>query len=200
MFLVYSVLFHQFSQKTAPSLYFLADLNNSHTILTRIVWQFRFFFKNQNPTTAAWLALFFTVWNQNLLLYDQFLSYFNDSRPILTRILTVLNVFSKSESDFCSLNSDDLVCSKNCHWKLCFEFFFKPSIFVKSSTIPWILAVLCYEDDPWGVEWRFSSFTLSEWWPGLCSKAGDPPFNKIFIGAAYLSHRVKRGKIRHAYK
>jgi len=41
----------------------------------------------------------------------------------------------------------------------------------------------------------FHPFTLSEWGPGLCSIAGDPPLNKIFKGAACFLHRVKGGKI-----
>jgi hypothetical protein len=36
---------------------------------------------------------------------------------------------------------------------------------------------------------------MSEWGPGLCSIAGDPPFNKIFKEAACFLHRVKGGKI-----
>ena len=45
-------------QKTALSLYFRADFNNSRTILTRIVSRFRITIKNQNPTSAIRLALF----------------------------------------------------------------------------------------------------------------------------------------------
>jgi hypothetical protein len=44
-------------QKTALSLYFRADFNNSPTILTRIVSRFRISIKNQNPTSAVRLAL-----------------------------------------------------------------------------------------------------------------------------------------------
>jgi hypothetical protein len=177
----------QFSQKTVHLLCFGRFEQFAHHFNENCLTISIFIQKSKSDHCSS---IVLKVQNQNLLLFDKFLSHFNDSRPILTRILTVLNMFSKSESDFCSLNSGDFSVHKNCHWRLCFECFF-----VKSSTIPSVLAVLCYEHHPWGVEWRFSSFTLSEWWPGLCSIAGDPPFNKIFIGAAYFSHRVKRGKI-----
>jgi len=40
-------------QKTAPSLYFRADFNNSPTILTRIVSQIHTCFRNKNRTSVA---------------------------------------------------------------------------------------------------------------------------------------------------
>ncbi len=48
----------------------------------------------------------------------------------------------------------------------------------------------------WGGDFHHQGFTLSELGPGLCSLEGNPPFDKIFKGAAYFLHRVKRGKIK----
>jgi hypothetical protein len=45
--------------------------------------------------------------NHNWLLFDQFLSDFNDSCAIWTRILRNLNLSSKSEFDNCNSNSDN---------------------------------------------------------------------------------------------
>jgi len=75
-------------QKTAPSLYFRADFNNSPTILTRIVSRFRFFIRNLNPTSAVRLALFSKYVTENCLLFEQFSSDFNDSHVNLTRIVS----------------------------------------------------------------------------------------------------------------
>jgi hypothetical protein len=73
------------TQKTALSLKFWADFNNSPTILTRIVSRFRISLQNQNHTSAVWLASYLT---KNLLLFDLFSSDFNDSHVNLTKIVS----------------------------------------------------------------------------------------------------------------
>jgi len=76
------------AQKTSLSLYFLTDLNNSHTILTRIDWQFRFSIQSRNLKSADRLASFSTFAFKLWLLVGQFLSEFNDSHVILTKIVS----------------------------------------------------------------------------------------------------------------
>jgi hypothetical protein len=71
-------------QKTALSLYFRADFNNSPTILTRIFSRFRIFIQKLNPTNAVRLASFSKYITKNWLLFDQFLSDFNYSHVNLT--------------------------------------------------------------------------------------------------------------------
>ncbi len=71
------------TQKTAPSLYFFTDFNNSQLILTRIVSQFRFYIQNLNPNTTTWSASFSKFKTKNWLLFNQFLSDFNDSHVII---------------------------------------------------------------------------------------------------------------------
>ncbi len=60
LFFVYSLECTAWNtQKTVLSLYFLKDFYTLHTILTRIVSQFRIFIQNPIPTTAAWSA---SIW------------------------------------------------------------------------------------------------------------------------------------------
>ncbi len=82
--------------KTLLSLYFL-PFNNLHTVLKRIVSQFRIFIQNQNLITAVWSVLF-AKYN---IITDSSSVHF---------VWFCLNVFSKSESDYCSSNGDNFLC------------------------------------------------------------------------------------------
>jgi hypothetical protein len=76
--------------------------------------------------------------------------------------------------------------------------FLKTKPFCKSSNYVFNVQLRCVTSillGVWGDNFHRLAFTLSEWWPGLCSIAGDPPFNEIFKGAVCFLHRVKGGKI-----
>jgi hypothetical protein len=78
-------------QKTALSLYFRADFNNSPTILTRIFSRFRIYIQNLNPTSTVRLASFLKYITKNWLLFNQFSSDFNDSHANLTSIVSQIH-------------------------------------------------------------------------------------------------------------
>ncbi len=87
-----------FTQKTSLYLYFWTDFNNSHTILTRIVSQFRFSIQIQNLKSADRMASFSKYVLKLWLLFGQFLSDFNDSHVILTRIVSRLQTYFKNKN------------------------------------------------------------------------------------------------------
>jgi hypothetical protein len=74
----------------------------------------------------------------------------------------------------------------------------KTKPFCKSSNYVFNVQLRCVTSillGVWGDNFHRLAFTLSEWWSGLCSIAGDPLFNKICKGVAYVLHRVKGCKI-----
>jgi hypothetical protein len=96
---------------TALSLYLLADFNNSHTILSRIVSKFRFSIQNLNLKSADRLASFSKYVIKLWLLFDQFLSVFINLHVILTKLSHKFNMFPKSKLDYRSLNDDNFYCA-----------------------------------------------------------------------------------------
>jgi hypothetical protein len=74
----------------------------------------------------------------------------------------------------------------------------KTKPFCKSSNYVFNVQLCCVTRillGAWGDNFHRLAFTLSEWWSGLCSIAGDPLCNKICKGVAYVLHRVKGCKI-----
>ncbi len=86
-----------FTQKTSLYLYFWTDFNNSHTILTRIVSQFRFSIQIRNLKSADWIASFSKYVLKLWLLFRHFLSDCNDLHVILTRIVSRLQTYFQNK-------------------------------------------------------------------------------------------------------
>jgi hypothetical protein len=87
-----------FTQKALLYLYFLTDFNNSDTILTRIVSQFRFSIQNRNLKSADWMASFSKYEIELWLLFGHFWSDFNDLHVILTRIVSRLQTYTQNKN------------------------------------------------------------------------------------------------------
>jgi hypothetical protein len=136
MFLVYSVLcYHSFHKKQCI-FYVLADLNNSHTILTRIVSQFQFLFKNQNPTTAARLALFLKYRTKIYSCSINFCRISTIHAPFWQEFSRFWICFRNQNPTFVAWTVVILVCTKIAIRGYVSSVIFKPSIFVKSSNYP----------------------------------------------------------------
>jgi hypothetical protein len=104
--------------KRALSLYFRADFNNSSTILTRIVSQFRIYIQNWNPTSAVWFASFSKYVTKNWLLFEQFSSDFNDSHVNLTRIVSQIHSFFRNKNRTNVARTATILVSSNFRAKL----------------------------------------------------------------------------------
>ncbi len=126
--------------------------------------------------------------------------------------LTILNIFSKSESDICNLNGDDfsvrhwISVPNGAGWTYCIStfcqlfsqsyvwnnYFWKLSIFVNSLNYPSMFSCAVLRLRAISLECRVAIFILHPVWLGAWAlgSVGDPPFSKIFKGPAYFLHRV----------
>ena len=172
--------------QTAPSLYFWRILTIRTPYQRELFHKFGFSIQNQNPTTPVQSALFFKVQNQNWLLFDKFLSDFNDSGPILTRIVSRFWTYFRNQNPtIVTWTATILVCvieflcqTEQGAWTYCIStfcqlfsqnyvwnnYFWKLSIFVNSLNYPSMFSCAVLRAS--SLECRVAIFILHPVWVG----------------------------------